>query len=118
MNLLVYLARAPIRIYRRFISPWKPRTCRFSPTCSAYALEALEKRGFWMGTVLTAWRLMRCQPYGTPGHDPVPTRGFGGVVPPAPTKAEVPRDTSEDRGGARDPSTLDRGGNAADPKAP
>lgn len=113
MNPLVALARAPIRFYRRFITPWKPRTCRFSPTCSAYALDALGKRGLVMGTLLTVWRLMRCQPYGTPGHDPVPERGFGGVVP---------------RPGAPEPRTLPeephaeapahRGGNERGPEAP
>jgi hypothetical protein len=68
----VWLATAPIRIYRRWISPWKPPTCRFSPTCSAYAIEALERHGLLRGSALAVWRILRCQPFGTPGFDPVP----------------------------------------------
>ncbi len=71
-----HIAMALIRFYRRFISPWKPPSCRFSPTCSAYALEAYAKRGFFAGTALTAWRLLRCTPFSPAGCDPVPDRGF------------------------------------------
>ncbi|MBQ8351258.1 MAG: membrane protein insertion efficiency factor YidD [Clostridia bacterium] len=63
-----------IRLYRRYVSPIKPKCCRFTPTCSAYALEAYEKRGFFVGTALTVWRLLRCNPFCRPGHDPVPER--------------------------------------------
>ena len=63
-----------IRLYRRFVSPIKPKCCRFTPTCSAYAIEAYEKRGFFVGTALTVWRLLRCIPFGRPGHDPVPEK--------------------------------------------
>jgi putative membrane protein insertion efficiency factor len=63
-----------IRLYRRFVSPIKPKCCRFTPTCSAYAIEAYEKRGFFVGTALTIWRLLRCNPFGRPGHDPVPEK--------------------------------------------
>jgi putative membrane protein insertion efficiency factor len=63
-----------IRLYRRFVSPIKPKCCRFTPTCSAYALEAYEKRGFFVGTALTVWRLLRCNPFGRPGNDPVPEK--------------------------------------------
>lgn len=65
-----------IRLYRRFISPIKPKCCRFTPTCSAYALQAYEKRGFFVGTALTVWRILRCNPFCRPGHDPVPEKGF------------------------------------------
>ena len=65
-----------IRLYRRYVSPIKPKCCRFSPTCSAYALEAYQKRGFFAGTILTVGRLLRCNPFGKPGRDPVPERGF------------------------------------------
>ena len=63
-----------IRLYRRFVSPIKPKCCRFTPPCSAYAIEAYEKRGFFVGTALTVWRLLRCNPFGRPGHDPVPEK--------------------------------------------
>ena len=62
----------PIRLYRRYLSPLKPPMCRFHPTCSQYALEAILTRGIWRGTALTVWRVMRCHPFAKGGHDPVP----------------------------------------------
>ena len=70
----VWLATLPIRVYRRVIAPLKPPMCRFHPTCSAYALEALERHGVLRGTALTTWRLLRCQPFCKGGYDPVPPR--------------------------------------------
>ena len=71
-----YLCIGFIRLYRRFISPWKPPCCRFTPSCSAYAIEAFSKRGFFAGMVLTVWRVLRCNPFCRGGYDPVPDRGF------------------------------------------
>ena len=65
-----------ISLYRKFISPLKPPCCRFTPTCSAYAIEAFQKRGFFAGLILTIWRILRCNPFGRGGYDPVPERGF------------------------------------------
>ena len=65
-----------IGLYRKFISPIKPPCCRFKPTCSAYALEAYKKRGFFVGTILTVWRILRCNPFSRGGYDPVPERGL------------------------------------------
>ncbi|MFC3345188.1 membrane protein insertion efficiency factor YidD [Paenibacillus abyssi] len=62
----------PIRFYRRFISPLKPPTCRFYPTCSAYALEALEKHGSVKGSMLAVKRICKCHPFHAGGFDPVP----------------------------------------------
>lgn len=76
-----YLCMALIRFYRRFISPCKPATCRFTPTCSAYAYEAYEKRGFFVGTALTVRRLLRCNPFCRPGYDPVPLKNAPKRVP-------------------------------------
>ncbi len=71
------VAMAIIRFYRRYLSGLKPApTCRFTPTCSAYALEAFEKRGFWSGLVLMLWRFLRCSPLSPAGYDPVPDAGF------------------------------------------
>lgn len=68
---------ALIRFYQRALSPRKPYpTCRFTPTCSAYAYEAFEKRGFFAGFVLTVWRILRCNPFSPYGYDPVPHTGF------------------------------------------
>ncbi|MBQ2807140.1 MAG: membrane protein insertion efficiency factor YidD [Clostridia bacterium] len=66
-----------IRFYRKCISPLKKSPCcRFTPSCSAYALEAFEKRGFFVGLALTVWRILRCNPYCAGGYDPVPETGF------------------------------------------
>ena len=63
-----------IRIYQKLIAPLLPDCCRFEPTCSHYAVEALQVHGFWKGSILTVWRLMRCQPFCKGGYDPVPPR--------------------------------------------
>ena len=61
-----------IRLYQKTLSPLLPECCRFYPTCSRYAVEALQTHGFIKGTALTVWRLMRCQPFCRGGYDPVP----------------------------------------------
>ena len=65
-----------ISLYRKFISPIKPPCCRFTPTCSAYAIEAFRKRGFFIGFILTVWRILRCNPFCKGGYDPVPETGL------------------------------------------
>ncbi|MBT8494904.1 MAG: membrane protein insertion efficiency factor YidD [Deltaproteobacteria bacterium] len=61
-----------IRLYRRLLSPLKPvATCRFLPTCSAYAIEAIDKRGPLFGGAKAAWRICRCNPFCEGGYDPV-----------------------------------------------
>ena len=72
-----YLLILPIRFYRKYLSRLKKEpTCRFTPTCSAYALEALEKRGLIVGTILFVSRIVRCNPFCIGGYDPVPERGL------------------------------------------
>lgn len=62
-----------IRFYQKYISPLKPYgTCKYYPTCSNYAIEAYQKYGFFKGTALTVWRLLRCNPFSKGGYDPVP----------------------------------------------
>ncbi len=61
-----------IAVYRLVISPWLPRSCRFSPTCSAYAREAIELHGPLKGSRLAIVRVARCHPWHAGGHDPVP----------------------------------------------
>jgi len=61
-----------IRFYRRAVSPWTPPACRFVPTCSAYAEEAVERHGAVRGSWLALRRLLRCHPFGGHGFDPVP----------------------------------------------
>jgi putative membrane protein insertion efficiency factor len=67
---------APIRFYQRFITPYTPATCRYYPTCSAYAVTALRTRGAIVGTALTVWRLLRCNPWSDGGIDHVPVTGW------------------------------------------
>ena len=62
---------APIRLYQRFISPLLPARCRYHPTCSAYAVEAVRTYGVLRGVVLAGWRLLRCNPLSAGGVDPV-----------------------------------------------
>ena len=70
-----YLCIALIKFYRKYLSRLKSNpTCRFTPTCSAYALEAYSKRGFIVGTILTVWRILRCNPFCAGGYDPVPEK--------------------------------------------
>lgn len=61
-----------IKFYQICISPLKPQCCRFTPTCSAYAVEALKKYGPIKGLWLAIWRILRCNPWGGSGYDPVP----------------------------------------------
>ncbi len=61
-----------VRVYQWVLSPWMGRSCRFHPTCSAYALEALQKHGAFYGSILTIKRLCKCHPWGSSGVDPVP----------------------------------------------
>ena len=65
------MAIALVRFYQRFISPILPRCCRFEPTCSAYAIEAIQKKGLVRGSLKAAWRVLRCNPFGKGGYDPV-----------------------------------------------
>ncbi|OGV49523.1 MAG: membrane protein insertion efficiency factor YidD [Lentisphaerae bacterium GWF2_44_16] len=61
-----------IRLYQKIISPWIYPCCRFTPSCSRYTVEALEKHGVLKGSILAVWRLLRCQPFCKNGYDPVP----------------------------------------------
>ena len=70
--MIARLAIIFIRIYQGTISRLLPSSCRFSPSCSTYAVEALQTHGFLKGGRLTVWRLLRCNPFSRGGHDPVP----------------------------------------------
>ena len=77
MTPLAHIAALPVRFYRLFVSPWLGRSCRFEPTCSAYALEALERHGAARGGWLALHRIVRCHPWGGSGFDPVPPKEDG-----------------------------------------
>jgi uncharacterized protein len=67
---------APIGAYQRFVSPALPRRCKYYPTCSAYAVEAIREVGVVRGSILAAWRLVRCNPFSHGGYDPIEDRPF------------------------------------------
>ena len=75
MSPLAFLISLPVRAYRLLLSPWVGYNCRYQPTCSAYALEALQKHGGLRGSVLAARRIFSCHPWGGSGYDPVPEPG-------------------------------------------
>lgn len=62
-----------VRGYRLLFKAWVGPVCRYEPSCSAYALEALQRHGAWQGGTLAAWRVLRCNPWSHGGHDPVPS---------------------------------------------
>lgn len=72
---IAWLLIQPIRFYQKFITPYTPATCRYYPTCSAYAVGALRRHGSAKGLLLTVWRLLRCNPWSHGGVDTVPERG-------------------------------------------
>jgi uncharacterized protein len=74
MSPLAFLFSVPVRAYRLFLSPWLGHGCRFDPTCSAYALEALREHGGLRGGWLAVKRVLRCHPWGGMGVDDVPRR--------------------------------------------
>jgi hypothetical protein len=65
------LALYLLRTYKRWISPLLPPSCRYVPTCSEYAMEAVERFGVLRGGLMAAWRLLRCHPFAKGGYDPV-----------------------------------------------
>ena len=73
-RILIFPFKLIIRFYQIAISPYLPPTCRYQPTCSHYAMEALNKHGLFKGGFLAAKRILSCHPWGGSGYDPVPDR--------------------------------------------
>jgi putative membrane protein insertion efficiency factor len=71
VSIAARIVLAPVRAYQRFVSPALPRRCKYHPTCSAYAVQAVESYGILRGVVLAVWRVLRCNPFSHGGHDPV-----------------------------------------------
>jgi putative membrane protein insertion efficiency factor len=87
LRLPQHLLMALVRAYRLLLSPWLGASCRFEPTCSAYALQALERHGAAAGSYLAVCRLARCHPWCTPGFDPVPAQTlFSSLLDSAPLR--------------------------------
>ncbi len=84
-------AIAPIVLYQRVISPALPRRCKYEPTCSQYAVQAIRRFGILRGLVLAAWRLLRCNPFSHGGFDPVDAqrlfRPRPAAEPPSPVRS-------------------------------
>ena len=77
------LATAPIVVYSHLVSPLIPRRCKYEPTCSRYALEAIQEYGILRGLVLAGWRLLRCNPWSYGGYDPVQAQRVFRIRPPS-----------------------------------
>ena len=91
MSPLRRAATAPIRAYQRFISPAYPRRCKYEPTCSAYAAQAIREFGILRGSVLAVWRLLRCNPFSHGGFDPVAGQRLFSSAPSATPEPPVSR---------------------------
>lgn len=84
MNPIRAVVLAPITLYRRLISPLLPRRCRFEPTCSSYADQAIREYGILRGLALAGWRILRCNPFNRGGFDPVEDQRLFRTRRPAP----------------------------------
>jgi putative membrane protein insertion efficiency factor len=76
-NIVALLLRVAIRSYQLLVAPLLPPACRYLPSCSQYAEEAIARHGAWRGGILAARRLCRCHPWGGSGYDPVPAPAGG-----------------------------------------
>ena len=83
MKIAVRVVQAPIVAYRRVISPALPRRCKYEPTCSDYAVQALGQFGILRGLALAVWRVLRCNPFSHGGYDPVQAQRLFSPPPPA-----------------------------------
>ena len=83
--------KAGVRAYQLLVSPLRPPCCRFLPTCSDYAIEAIARHGAWRGSGLALSRLARCHPWGGSGYDPVPPPILPGSPEPAANPAACRR---------------------------
>lgn len=101
---LTAMLLAPIRAYQRWISPGLPRRCKYEPTCSAYATEAIRELGPVRGLIVAAWRLLRCNPFSHGGIDDLSDRTLFRNVPTRSQRESLKRS----RGGSDDPTALHR----------
>ena len=69
-----------LKVYKRLVSPFLPPACRYVPTCSEYAAEAVARHGVFHGTLLACWRLLRCNPLARGGFDPVPKKKLESII--------------------------------------
>lgn len=98
--------RLGVMAYRLTLKPWLGNACRFEPSCSQYALDALDQHGAWAGACLTAGRLLRCHPWCSGGCDPVPARLFSPLLQPRGWRALRTIHTHATRGAGADRPDL------------
>jgi len=82
VSVLRRIAVAPIRLYQVAVSPALPRRCKYEPTCSRYAVQAIRRYGILRGLVLAGWRLLRCNPWSHGGFDPIESQRLFPAHPP------------------------------------
>lgn len=107
-NPLTWLLLGVVRAYQLIVSPWLPPTCKYYPSCSAYAVTALRRHGALRGTALAAWRLLRCNPWSNGGVDHVPPRrsaSIPGVTPPGLTLRQQNQPVDDETGMSEAPAT-------------
>jgi uncharacterized protein len=114
-NPFTWLMVGLVRVYQLVVSPWLPPSCKYYPSCSAYAVTALRRHGVLKGSALAGWRLLRCNPWSLGGVDHVPARGqWRGAGRPAGRPAHgvgedgKPRTLGADTWGARTSAPKDR----------
>ncbi|MCK6210372.1 membrane protein insertion efficiency factor YidD [Georgenia sp. EYE_87] len=95
-NPLTWLLLGLVRVYQAVVSPWLPPSCKYYPSCSAYAVTALRRHGALKGTALAGWRLLRCNPWSRGGVDHVPPRGRWSNTPAEVTDADVGQQSSDE----------------------
>jgi putative membrane protein insertion efficiency factor len=97
--MLLAVVVAPVRVYQRLISPALPARCKYEPSCSSYAIESLRSYGVVRGSILAAWRLLRCNPWSHGGYDPVAAQTlFRRCTEEVDSPAGPPRERHEHRG--------------------
>ncbi len=115
---LAWLFDAMIRGYQRWISPLTPPSCRFSPTCSQYARDALAWHPLWRALPLVGWRILRCQPLSAGGFDPVPAGPYGPAPEPPPEVAPLGGAPASSEGSPAASTPPSPGSEALQPAAP
>jgi putative membrane protein insertion efficiency factor len=83
VRLAARIVTAPVTLYQRVISPALPQRCKYEPTCSTYAVQAVREFGILRGLALAGWRLLRCNPFSHGGYDPVEAQRLFASHPPA-----------------------------------
>ncbi|GAA4288166.1 membrane protein insertion efficiency factor YidD [Georgenia daeguensis] len=115
-NPLTWLLLGLVRVYQAVVSPWLPPSCKYYPSCSAYAVTALRRHGAVKGTALAGWRLLRCNPWSHGGVDHVPPRGRWSNAVAGAAKADAEPRSSDESAGTRTLGADTRGARTIAPQ--